>query len=119
MTGLSLGGKLKYLFARAAGPDRAAAATPPSEEQHPRGQKDYPVTLMRHKLRPFRGKLTLLVDDEFHRLYGNFGWDKAPVGELEVHTLPGDHLTYIREHAATAAAKMRELIRRASAQSSK
>ena len=43
----------------------------------------------------------------------SLGWDKVPVGGLDIHVVPGDHMSYIREHAATAAAKLRELIDRA------
>ncbi|MEQ1852468.1 MAG: AMP-binding protein, partial [Chthoniobacteraceae bacterium] len=120
MTGLSLKEKMAYLADRTTSRKKAAApAGAPVVEQHPRGQKDYPGTLMKHTVRPYRGKVTLLLDEEFHRLYGHFGWDKAPIGGLEVHVLPGDHLTYIREHARTAAAKVRELIQRATASFSK
>jgi len=44
------------------------------------------------------------------RLYGNFGWDKITVAGLETHILPGTHLSYIRDDAATTAARLRELL---------
>ena len=78
--------------------------------QHPRGQKDYPITLLRHRLKPYDGTVTLLLDEESSRLYGKFGWEKIPVARLETHILPGTHLTYIRENAGTTAAKLRELL---------
>jgi len=112
MAGLSLGEKFSYLFDKAAGrPQSAAAQDKPAGEQHPRGQKDYPVTLMQHRLAPLQTTVTLLLDAETSRLYGTLGWENAPVSRLETHVLPGDHLTYIRESAATAAAKLRELLR--------
>jgi thioesterase domain-containing protein len=115
MAGLSMGEKLGYLFRKATRRGAPAdAANAPTVEQHPRGQKDYPVTLMRYRLLPFGGKVTLLLDEETSRLYGTLGWETAPVSQLETHVLPGDHLTYIRENAATSAAKIRELIRQAS-----
>jgi thioesterase domain-containing protein len=117
LAGLSLREKVSYVLKKATGHERTKAAdAAPIVEQHPRGQKDYPVTLMRHRLRPYGGKVTLLLDEESSRLYGNFEWDKAPVGQLETHILPGDHITYIRDHAQTAAAKVQELLNSASAQ---
>jgi thioesterase domain-containing protein/acyl carrier protein len=118
MAGLSLGGKISYLIKKAAGHENPAATSAvPVVQQYPRGQKDYPVTLMRHRLRPYGGKVTLLLNAEYSRLYGRLGWDKAPVRQLETHILPGDHITYIRDHAQTAAAKVQELLHRASAHS--
>ena len=73
------------------------------------------MTLMRHKLRAYRGTVALFLDEESARLYGHLGWDTAPIGKLETHTLPGDHITCIREHGRTAAAKMTELMQRATA----
>ena len=117
MSGLSIGGKFEYLLKKATGRESAIAiAEAPSVEQYPRGQKDYPVTLMGHTLRPYRGTVTLLLDEESSRLHGSFGWENAGIGKLETHTLPGDHISYIRDQAPTAAAKMRELIERATAQ---
>ncbi len=118
MAGLPLGKKFAYLLGKFGNRETRAATGPdvPIVEQHPRGQKDYPVTLMRHQLRRYGGRVTLLLDDETSRLHGHLGWDKAPVGQLETHVLPGDHITYIRDQAETAAAKVQELLHRASAQ---
>ncbi len=115
MAGLSVGEKFGYIFSKAARrrksePEDAPANANP--EPHPRGQKDYPLTLLRHRLRPYCGTVTLLSDEESSRLYGKFGWENIPVARLETHILPGTHLSYIREDAATAAAKLRELISR-------
>jgi len=38
--------------------------------------------------------------------------EQVKTGGLEIHLLPGDHLSYIREHAPAVAAKLRELIER-------
>ena len=116
MAGLSLGKKFSYVFKKAA---RRGEADPVLDgaaiQQHPRGQKDYPVTLLRHRLKPYGGTVTLLLDEESSRLYGQMGWDAAPVAHLETHILPGTHLTYIRENAPVAAAKIRELLQHSSA----
>ena len=75
MTGLSLGEKFNYLLKKAAGRGKAASSDQaPAVGQFPRGQKDYPVTLMRHKLRAYRGTVALFLDEESARLYGHLGW---------------------------------------------
>ena len=114
MSNLPIAGKIGYIFNKAM---RRNASLPPTvqspSEQHPRGQKDFPVTLLRHRLRRYRGTVTLIMDEESSRLHGTFGWEKMSGARLETHTLPGTHLTYIRENAATAAATLRELLRKA------
>ena len=91
-------------------PKAKAPRAADSGNLHPRGQEQYPITLMTHPLRPYVGAVDLIVDADSARQFGKLGWDKAQVGELRIHTLPGDHLTYIREHAETAAEKFRELL---------
>jgi hypothetical protein len=83
------------------------------QSQHPRGQSEYPVTLMSHKLASYDGRITLVLDEESRNAYGHLGWDKIPGVNLEVHVLPGTHITYIRDHNVSAAAKLRELLARA------
>ena len=65
---------------------------------------------MAHPVGAYRGKITLLIDETSHAKFGKFGWDSMENGGLELHILPGDHLSYIRENAAVTAAKLRELI---------
>ena len=103
----SLGGKLSYLLKKAA---RKPVDPEPAFGQHPRGQAQYPPTLMRHRLRPYPGRVTLLIDEESYALHGQLGWENVATGELTLHVLPGDHLTYIREDGAHAARKLREIL---------
>ncbi len=116
MAALPLAGKIAYIFRKAL---RRRAAAPPTLQspaaQHPRGQKDYPVTLLRHRVRSYRGTVTLLTDAESTRHHAAFGWENVPGALLETHVLPGTHLTYIRENAADAATKLRDLLQRAEA----
>jgi surfactin synthase thioesterase subunit len=68
---------------------------------------------MGHRLEPYAGRVTLLLPEGAHDSVEETGWTSAPTGGIDIHHLPGDHLSYIREHAATAAAKLRELIEQA------
>jgi thioesterase domain-containing protein len=75
--------------------------------------ENYPRTIMRYRVKPYPGKVTLFVDRESHREMGALGWERAPVGALEVRVLPGDHISYIREHGAEVGAALAEAIRAA------
>ena len=119
MSGLPFGKKVRYLFDKAERTGgHASGHEAPMVEQHPRGQKDYPVTLLRHRPKPYGGTVTLLVDEESVPVYGALGWEHVSVGRLETHVMPGTHITYIREQAGNVAAKLRELLARANVQSS-
>jgi surfactin synthase thioesterase subunit len=67
---------------------------------------------MQHSLQPYRGRVSLLIDEALYATENVLGWDQISTGGLDIHIVPGDHLSYIREHAASAAAKLRELIDR-------
>ncbi len=114
MSTMPLREKASYLFDKAL---RRKQPLPPSleppPEEHPRGQKDYPITLLKHRLLPYRGKVTLLLDDESAQQNGTLGWEKIPLGGFETHALPGDHFTYIRKNATAAADVLRALIQKA------
>ena len=100
-------GKLARRFLK---PSPHAPRPTDSGNLHPRGQEQYPITLMGHALRAYPGTVDLVVDADSRRQFGSLGWEKAQVGALKLHELPGDHITYIREHAEAAAAKFRELL---------
>ncbi len=111
---LPLGKKFGYIWQRSTRRRRLGGTNgaAPTELDTRKVLAHYPRLLMAHPVGDYRGKLTLLIDETSHRTEGHLGWDDVKTGGLEVHILPGDHLSYIREHAATAAAKLRELIER-------
>ena len=113
---LPLGGKLQYLWTRATRERSWNGHTPAADDGPLDSRKilaHYPRMLMGHKLGAYTGKLTLLIDETTHGKLANSGWEKVHRSALEVHVLPGTHLSYIREFAATAAAKLREVLDRA------
>ena len=105
------GSKVKGFLRRLVGSDPKAPENATLAPQQ--GQPMYPITLMRHELRPYSGVVTLVVDEDSYTKYGNLGWAAAPADSIEVLTLPGDHISYIREHVADAAARLRELLAQA------
>jgi thioesterase domain-containing protein/acyl carrier protein len=108
LASLSLPGKISYVVKKALG--RPVPEPKPPAEPHPRGQSEYPATLMRHRLRPYPGRVTLLVDEESFAIHGQLGWEKAAVGDLDLHVLPGNHISYIREEGVHAAQKLQDIL---------
>ncbi len=108
---LSLGGKLRYVWQRILriGPGTAA----PVRIEERKHLEHYPRLLKGHTLPPYPGRVTLLLPRDAHESMVETAWRSAPTGGIDIHLLPGDHLSYIREHAGTAAAKLRELIEQA------
>ena len=113
---LPFGEKVRYIWQRAARKRGRAARqnADPTMMDTRKVLGHYPRLLMAHPVGSYGGKVTLLIDETSHRAYGDLGWSAVQTGGIEMHVLPGDHLSYIREHAASAAAKLRELILTAS-----
>ena len=66
-------------------------------------REGYSKTLLRYRPKTYAGKLTLLVSEEFHKQYLTTGWANLASGGVELHIVPGDHNSYIREHGHAAA----------------
>jgi amino acid adenylation domain-containing protein len=108
---LSAGEKLRYVWERSIGRGPRSAESAPIEDR--KLLEHYPRLLMGHRLEPYAGRVTLLLPQDAHDTVEETGWTTAPTGGIDIHPLPGDHLSYIREHAATAATRLRELIEQA------
>ena len=115
---LSAGEKVQYIWQRAT---RPRFSTPEKNADHGGAERklatDYPKLLLGYAIGAYGGRVTLLIPEESHRRFGKQGWDKVATGGLDVHVLPGDHVTYIRDHAAATAARLREIIDRANLES--
>lgn len=62
----------------------------------------YTRTLLRYRPKPYNGKITMLLTDHFKGFSDPPGaWSSFALGGVEIHRLPGDHKTYIRDHAVT------------------
>ena len=79
-----------------------APATTPEQ-----GVPNYQKILVRYRPKSYGGKVDLIVSDgmDFKGLI--LDWARHAQGGHEVHRVPGDHMTYIREHVQNAAAKLR------------
>ena len=70
-------------------------------------ERSYSMAIHRYRPGPYDGKVTLLVSEELYRRGPTLGWDGLAGGGVEVHAVPGDHNTCIREHVASMAETLR------------
>lgn len=73
----------------------------------------YRRALRWHKPKPYGGRIQILVNEEFYSRDPTLGWSRLALGGLDIHKLPGDHDSYIREHVQAAAKKLRECLEKA------
>jgi thioesterase domain-containing protein/acyl carrier protein len=67
----------------------------------------YRKTIYRYRPEPYPGKLVLLVNEVRHARSPMLGWEKVNLGGIEVHAVPGDHLTRLTVHGRTLAQQVR------------
>jgi amino acid adenylation domain-containing protein len=70
----------------------------------------YRRTLYRYRPQPYFGKITVLANQAWLKVNPTLGWDRYAKGGLEIIKLPGDHLSYLREHAAKTASELRRIL---------
>jgi amino acid adenylation domain-containing protein len=114
--GVARPGGLRGMAARAQ--DRARVLFSPTEEQRIGMRRSaignrYLRRILRYRPEPYEGKLTFLACEEREVEDAARVWKDVAAGGLEVHYLPGDHYTHLREHAATTAATLDECLSRA------
>jgi len=62
----------------------------------------YAHTLLRYQPKPYDGRITMLLTDNFPSLSRPPSeWSNWARGGLEIHRVPGDHNTYIRDLSTT------------------
>ncbi|HYR57411.1 MAG TPA: alpha/beta fold hydrolase, partial [Chthoniobacteraceae bacterium] len=89
---LPLREKWRYLWERLRRGTPARASDPAVTERQV--LTEYPRRLMAHEPKPHRAKVTLVIDEQAHARFGSVGWDSHHPGELEVHVVSGDHVSY-------------------------
>ena len=76
-------------------------------------QRSYSRAIYRYRPRPYFGKMTLLVNEEFYQSNPNLGWQGLVKGGFEIHKLPGNHTSYLRDNFQIAAKKLHECLQQA------
>ena len=111
--------KIRYLARKRGAIVREALKVkfrPPVPETDPATehvQRSYSRTIYRYRPNPYRGNMTLLVNEELHSDRFLVDWEALVDGNIQVHVLPGNHLTYIRENVQAVATQLRECLKTA------
>lgn len=66
----------------------------------------YQKAIRRYRPEPYPGHLVLLISEGNLAQQPVSGWEKLAAQGTELHTVPGDHTSYIREHDRTTATKL-------------
>ena len=74
----------------------------------------YRRVLRRHNPKPYEGQVHILVNEKFYGRDKTLGWGRLASKGLEIHKLPGDHDSYIREHVKTTAQELKRWLDSAS-----
>ena len=63
----------------------------------------YQRTLLRYRARPYRGRMALLLSEQYAVKEVGREWEPLVAGGADVHRVPGDHDSYLRQHARATA----------------
>ena len=67
-------------------------------------QEGYIDALRRYRPQPYRGRATMLVNEDAFARDPATPWSRLIQGGVTIRKIPGDHDAYIRKHVRTAAA---------------
>jgi len=70
-------------------------------------ERAYSKLMFRYRPRPLPGKLTLIVNEEQYGRDSYIGWKGFATEGVELHRVPGNHLTRITEYVKITAARLR------------
>ena len=70
----------------------------------------YRRVLRWHNPKPYEGDMHILVNERYYSRDRTLGWGQLALKGLEIHKLPGNHNTYIREHIKITAQKLRHCL---------
>jgi surfactin synthase thioesterase subunit len=84
-------------------PAKAAVTRGPTDWWSTKPGRRYMSTIAAYHPVPYTAPLDLVVNDQWHRQHATLGWDARARGGLRAHVVPGDHTSYIREHARATA----------------
>ncbi len=75
------------------------------------GQTIYRQTLQRYQPKPYAGNVMLILSSQTHQSAHLWkDWLDCVQGEVEIKIMPGDHVSYIRDHAEEMGKVLRNLL---------
>jgi thioesterase domain-containing protein len=93
-------------------------AKPKTSRRVQRIIRSYGLAVRRYRHRPYLAKITIIANEEWYGRDPTLGWADLALGGLEIHKIPGNHDTYLRDHLQTAADKLRACLQKAEIQAS-
>lgn len=91
-----------------AGPAEAEESTPDLQTA-----RSYWNAIYSYRPDNYPGRIVLLVNERWHRLYPDLGWQRHARSGVEIHPLAGNHETYIRQNVQGAGECLRDCLARA------
>ena len=73
-------------------------------------QKSYSQTIYHYRPARYNDKITLFINEETYQSSPDLGWEGLAAGGIEVHKLPGNHTSYIRDNVQIAAKELRRCL---------
>ena len=72
-------------------------------------RRNYQKTLFRYTPKSYPGQVTLLVAEEEQHTNPFLGWKDLAMGGIEVHKIPGDHMSHLEVHYQTTAVQLKRV----------
>jgi thioesterase domain-containing protein len=94
-----------------ANPNRANGQRQASNDLDP-AEKDYYFASHRHRYRRYKGRIALLVNEEWHASDPTLGWSKFAAGGLDIYKIPGNHDACIPENIPLVATILCECLKK-------
>jgi surfactin synthase thioesterase subunit len=76
-----------------------------------RAHQIYGLAVRRYRRLPYDGKIIVIANEEWYDSDPTLGWDVSE--RLEFHKIPGNHETYLRDHADVVAKVLRQSLQKA------
>ncbi len=76
-------------------------------------QRGYIETIFRYRPKPYEGRVSFIVNEEFHRRDPMLGWANLVSGEIEVYKAQGNHDEYIRDHVEAVGKLLKDCLDKA------
>ena len=75
---------------------------------------NYQKAIQRYRPVPYPGHLVLIISEKrLHARCSFSEWERLAAHGAEIHTVPGDHLSYLREHVHTTAEQLQTCLDKA------
>jgi surfactin synthase thioesterase subunit len=78
-----------------------------------RFQRVYWLAAHSYRCRPYDGRVTVLANTQWYDADPTLGWGNLSTGGVEIHKIPGNHITYITDNIHLVAKVLKESLEKA------